>query len=62
MEYFTVKCALWVVIPGVVGLTALEGLLGFSFPCQIPFYPFYLYNKQYHNGIPAHLSLHIYTI
>ena len=30
----------------VVGLIALEGLLGFSFP----FYPFYPYNTEYHNG------------
>jgi len=35
-----------VVIPGVVGLIALEGLLGFNFP----FYPFYPYNNEYHNG------------
>ena len=39
-----------VVIPGVVGLIALEGLLGFSFP----FYPFYPYNNEYHNGF-SHL-------
>jgi hypothetical protein len=30
----------------VVGLIALEGLLGFSFP----FYPFYPYNTEYHYG------------
>ena len=34
------------VLPGVVGLVALEGLLGFSFP----FYPFYPYNTEYHDG------------
>ena len=32
-------------LPRLVGLVALEGLLGFT----IPFNPFYPYNKEYHN-------------